>query len=71
VDRGQGLSGGSMELGLAAASGHGGLQRGWQRKEGDTVQPGDRSPDVGPRRTGGGILAPSGDGVGAREDGRR
>jgi hypothetical protein len=47
VDCGQGLGGGSPELGLAAAPDHGGLPRGWQCEEGDTARPGDRSPELG------------------------
>jgi hypothetical protein len=37
VDRGQGIGGGSPELGLAATTGHDGLPRGWQCKEGDAT----------------------------------
>jgi hypothetical protein len=37
VDRGQGLGGGSPELSLAAAPGHGSLPRGWPRKAGEAA----------------------------------
>jgi hypothetical protein len=47
VDNGQGLSGGTPELGLEAAPGHDGLLRGWQREEGEAARPGDRSPELG------------------------
>jgi hypothetical protein len=43
---------GSSELGLAAAPGHGGLPRGWQREGRDAARPGDRSPELGRRRGG-------------------
>jgi hypothetical protein len=61
--RRQGLSGGSLELGLAAALGHGGLPHGWQCEECDAVSM--------TRHTGGGTLAPSDEDVSVREEGRR
>jgi hypothetical protein len=50
VDHGQGLGGGSPELGQAAAMGHGGSQAVAQRKEGCTGSPSRASPGHGRRR---------------------
>jgi hypothetical protein len=47
---------GSLDLGLAATPGHGGMPRGWRREGHDAARLGDRSLEL-ERRRGGGALA--------------
>jgi hypothetical protein len=61
----------SLELGLEATPGNGGFPRHRENGEGDMAQPGNCSPKLRQRRTGGGASAPNGDAMGAIEDGRR